>query len=930
MDKIVVGPINKGLRTDRLPFVIDNDSFPILINAYQWRGRIKRKRGTSFLNRLSRYFNSTSTAFSTISSFNLVGGAGNLITSFNLQPNSEIVPATVTITDNTSGNVYTDPTPGNLVGTPTGTGTINYITGAITISGGGADSISASFVYYPDLPVLGLEEFNLNDRLNTGTLAFDTTYAYNIGTASPYNITNVSFYKNPPSSGTYVQKGTFTPLNWNGQNYQQFWSTNYQNAFWVTNGVNVPFTGATIGMQFAPASTITYVSNTSTTITLTITNSPLVVGDFVFLNEWTDNKMGVSAVTLNFQSGYVTAASGGISNTVTITLPNANVALATIYTPGIVQYLTNVSNPAVDCIRWYDGDPTNDNPNPTGFVNGNGWVNFMPPLSRLNFSITDLPPAQYYLVGARLIIEFKDRLHFVGPVVQASVSGALPIYLPDTVVFSQNGTPYYTSSFPNDPSLANTIFNPILVPTNQTATAPAWWEDQTGFGGFVSTGTDETILTAISNEDVYLMGTTGFQVRYVYTGNDLLPFSFYSVDSELTTDSTFSAINMGKGAITRGNRGFIITTQREATRFDLDILDQEFEISIEQNGAERFTAIRDFANEWIYFTYRSDDNENTFPNQTLQYNYRDTSWAIFNESYTHYGQFRRDTGYTWATLPYNTWNSWNEPWNALEGNILKPEVIAGNQQGFVFFRDDGTNEDPSLYIQSIQTSGSPTFILGITSPDHCLNEGDYILINGSFVSPGPNIVQVEALVDENTFVINPPLLLVSPFIGGGTITRMYVPFIQTKQFPTYWDMGKKTRIGVQQYLLSTTPSGQIQLLIFLSQNSDFGYNSGNIVPDANVLNNALIYSTVLYTCLESTNLGLTPANTNLQMISDGSGTTGQQQIWHRINTSLIGDSVQLGFTMSDAQMRDPTLPNQFAEIELHGFTLNVSPSQVLA
>jgi len=58
-EKIVVGPINKGIRSDRTAFVIDNDSFPTLINAYQWRGRIKRKRGTSLLGRLKRYFDST-------------------------------------------------------------------------------------------------------------------------------------------------------------------------------------------------------------------------------------------------------------------------------------------------------------------------------------------------------------------------------------------------------------------------------------------------------------------------------------------------------------------------------------------------------------------------------------------------------------------------------------------------------------------------------------------------------------------------------------------------------------------------------------------------------------------------------------------------------------------------------------------------------
>ena len=56
-DKIVIGPINKGLKNDRTAFVIDNDSFPALINAYQWRGRVKRKRGTALLNRLTRFFN---------------------------------------------------------------------------------------------------------------------------------------------------------------------------------------------------------------------------------------------------------------------------------------------------------------------------------------------------------------------------------------------------------------------------------------------------------------------------------------------------------------------------------------------------------------------------------------------------------------------------------------------------------------------------------------------------------------------------------------------------------------------------------------------------------------------------------------------------------------------------------------------------------
>src|SRR5258708_14845150 len=103
-------------------------------------------------------------------------------------------------------------------------------------------------------------------------------------------------------------------------------------------------------------------------------------------------------------------------------------------------------------------------------------------------------------------------------------------------------------------------------------------------------------------------------------------------------------------ALTRGSRGLIQTNQEQAVRFDLDIIDEVFEIRLTQNGPERVTAHRDYVNEWIYFTYTSDQTINKFPNQTLLYNYRDNSWAIFNESYTHYGNFRKTTGFTWQTV----------------------------------------------------------------------------------------------------------------------------------------------------------------------------------------------------------------------------------------------------------------------------------------
>lgn len=929
-EKLVVGPIDKGLRTNREPFVIDNDNFPVLINAYQWRGRVKRKRGTTVLNRLRRFFNSSSISYNTgPTTITLDGsGNGNILTGFSLQSNGNIVPGSVTLVASGGPTTFTDPTMDGFL-TPTGTlgpNTINYSTGAILIPSQAGNTVTAVFLYYPDLPVMGLRDFVQANTAFPGNLAFDTTYSYNILTVFPYSIYDVSFYKNP-ATGTYpsyVQKTNPTPLTWNGQNYQQFWTTNYQGALWATNGINVPFSIANIGMQFKRVVAVLIVNpGPPATVTLQITAHGLTVGDFIYLNEFPSNII----TGINFQAAYVIAVLD--VNDVTVELPNATLAGPSGLTgTGIAQYLTRSPNPTLDCIRWYDGDPTNGNATNPSLIGVNGWVNFMPPLSRSAFTIADLPAAQYYLVGAKMIIGFKDRLLFLGPVVQTSAVGS-QIYLQDTVVYSQNGTPYYTASFTGDPSFATTVFNPILVPINQSATAGAYWGDQTGFGGYITAGIDKALTTVSPNEDVLIMGfNPRTQARFVYSGNDIVPFNFFIINSEFSSASTFSSITLDKGVLTRGDQGYIITNQVGAERFDLDIPDQVFETSLISNGNERMCAVRDFINEWVYFTYPvNNELASPFPDQTLLYNYRDQSWAIFNESYTAYGVFRRQTGQTWATIGnfHPTWRQWNVPWNAGSSTLLQQEVIAGNQQGFVFFRDsDGTEEAKSLYIQSFSNST-------VTSPDHGLNAGDYIVISGALGTIGSQVngkIFSVSLVTQNTFLLNPPTVMSSGFtyFGGGLIQRMYVPFIQTKQFPSSWGMARKTRLGVQQYLLTSTSNSQITLLIYLSENPNNPYNDGPIIPSSNTINDSLIFSTILYTCPESTNLGLTPSNINLNMVT----AVQQSQIWHRINTSLIGDTVQLGFTMSDQQMRDTNFTNQFAEIELHGFIIDKSPSQMLA
>jgi hypothetical protein len=1038
-EKIIVGPVSKGLKTVIKPFYIDNDAFPTLINAYTWRGQLRRKRGTDFLCRLSRFFNSQSTSYNPVTTvLTLDGsGAGNLITGYNLNvlsPNASILPGSVIITGPIGPIVYTDPTQDGFL-TPTGTGgpnTINYATGAILIPAQAGQIITAIFRYFPNLPVMGLEDLILEVNDTARNLSFDTVYSYEISVNFPHDPHDVSFYKNPAADPilypAYIPKGTapgttWTPLKWNGQDYQQFWTVNYSNALWATNGIQIPFdvAGTNIGMQFKPIVTVTIVISgpftgalgTEGTAILQITNHGLFEGDFIFVNEV------VTTIGINFQSGYVTQVID--ANNVRVVFPYAT--LTNNGSGGIAQYLTNSAFPNKDVLRWYDGDPTNTSATAPVFVQGRGWVNFMPPLSEFPYSINNLPAKIYYLIGARMIIPFKDFLLFLGPVIQASTG--TPIYLQDTVIFSENGTPYYTTSYTNNPpgvplkdnpTSPTNNFHPILVPINETAISPAFFEDQTGFGGFVSAGVDGAITTASQNEDVLILGfDNNIQTRLISTGQNIIPFNFYLINSEYGSQSTFSSINFDRYVLTKGERGLVKTAQTFCDRFDINIIDEVFEISEADNGNERICSQRDYDNELVYFTYSAaklQTNSSTttrarFPNKSLIYNYREETWGSVLESYTTYGQFRPRDGYTWATIGsvYSSWNVWNQSWDSGKTVVRKPQIIGGNQQGFVITKNNGTGEQESLYIQNI--SGNT-----VTSPNHGLNANDFILITdvlGTVSSQVNGKIFSVNTIDLNSFFLN-PVIPGGTYLGKGVITRMYVPQIQTKQFPVGWGIARKIRLGPQQYLIETTDNGKITLLIFLSQNSANAFNDSFILPNPNSVNDSLIYSTVLYTCPESTNLGLSPSQVNLQSITGVS----QSQIWHRMNTSLIGDTVQIGFTLSDAQMREflqtqrtfvitgatatnpviltvdnslgagnmiiikgvlgmgqlnydgtqftvyqviaassttltidlngsafsayisggtiiqLSMPNQFAEINIHGFILDVNPSQVLA
>ena len=231
----------------------------------------------------------------------------------------------------------------------------------------------------------------------------------------------------------------------------------------------------------------------------------------------------------------------------------------------------------------------------------------------------------------------------------------------------------------------------------------------------------------------------------------------------------------------------------------------------------------------------------------------------------------------------------------------------------------GMTQINGMYVQVVSSTGSSMVVNINTTTYTAYSSGGLATI-----SPlGMQIGQVIATPNANTFDIDIPYVN-QGYIGRGQFSRLSQPLMLTKQFPFYWEQGRQARLCTSKFLMDTTANSQVTVNIYLSQDQDTVFNS----PTVNVPpNNSLIYSQIMYTCPESYNIGLTPANTNLQMLSS-SPPADPYQIWHRFNTSLIGTSFQLGITLSDAQMRNLTYAT--SEIALHAIHLVAQPGPQLA
>lgn len=556
----------------------------------------------------------------------------------------------------------------------------------------------------------------------------------------------------------------------------------------------------------------------------------------------------------------------------------ANALWATNFVKGFQSTPNNTIAGNGDGLRWYDQNQATP-----------GWVNYLPPIDAAAI------PANF-LGGALIILPYKGRLVCFNTW-EGGNYGALRNF-PQRARWSQIGSPYYDANKPQD----------FQGGANQRN---AWNSDTPGFGGFFDAPTSEAIVSAQFVKDTLVVYFENSTWQFAYTGNELLPFLWVKINTELGALSTFSEVPFDRVVLGMGSVGIHACDTVNVERIDQKIPDEVFSISNANFGRERVYAIRDYYTQLVYWAlpYSGIDEsgavddvravlpppgvELKYPNRILTYNYIDQSYSFFNDSFTCFGYYLRATGdvVTWGNTG-TEWQSTYFTWVSPTSLPAFPFVVAGNQQGFVEVFDPELIANSESLVVSNATGTNPATIT-------CLNHN---LFNGMVVgvsNNGSNFVYGEVtVVDTNTFTLSFPQGTVFPGTFAGNAVIQVVPSFNviTKRFSPYIEEAMQNRISFIDIYVDRTENGEFKVLVYQDEDNSLPTNEVTVAtfPESTYTNSP---DTLPY------------ANAKL---------------WKRVYLTNVAQQFQLQFTLSNDELLNPDIAS--SQIVIHAIILWISKS----
>lgn len=432
-----------------------------------------------------------------------------------------------------------------------------------------------------------------------------------------------------------------------------------------------------------------------------------------------------------------------------------------------------------------------------------------------------------YLTGAgntietaRLIVSFKDRLLLLNTVeLVSSVSTSYP----NRCRFSQNGSPL---------------------------AADAWREDVDGKGDHIDAPVKQAIVSALIFRDRLIVFFERSTWELVYTGNQVLPFVWQQINIELGAESTFSVVPFDRAILAIGDTGIHATDGVNVERVDNKIPDEVLDFHDTTTNATRVHGIRDYRNEFVYWAIPTASSNDVFPNRILVYNYKNNSWAIFDDNVTAFG--------------YST--------------NVRDEIIAGNQEGFLLtINADTYRNSPSLQVTDITESGG---VVTITAVNHGLSTGDYVVIeDAEGITVLNNNIYSVTYATNNTVIVDNAPVPITTYTGAGTMALVSQIDIKTKQYNFYTSAGDNTYLAHVDFYVDRTSNGQILIDSYSSSSARSNYDDG-------VMSGSVLGSNVLETTA----------------YSDKPLEATQDRFWHRVYFQTEGENAQMRIYLSDDQM----------------------------
>lgn len=860
-DSYFIGGKQLGLQKNVKPFWLPDQAYQFLENCFAFREMVQKKPGYSSLGRLRR-------VLTTVSIGNISAGGAGVVTfnirtllGFNVtQTNSELERGDIT-------SIVI------AIGAPISqTLTCNNAAGIFSITGAGPIT-TASINFATTI-------LSITFSGAAGASAATITGAYYPSIPvmglrrqelTTLNVENTialdTIYSYGRSGAAWIELPSTLSSTWSGDNWNLFWTTNYfanlpqTNVFWATNGLaglSAYAITTFAGAVAGPPSTVQ--------VTTATTNNFQIGDQVVFVN--------MSGGVTNGTVATVTVAGNPFtcSNAGTGVFTNGAFTGFAIANRGIAQVSASQNG-----IRYYDASGT-----PT-------WYSFNPALSGTEI-----------LTGALILLPFKGRL--------------LALH---TIERSSAGT---------DITYRNRVRASVSFPKGTPLSVNGWRTDIPGNGFFLDAPTSEAIVSADFLKDRLIVYFERSTWELVYTGNDTLPFFFRKLNRELGVESTFSIVPFDNGVFGIGNIGIHTCNGVNVERLDVIIPDEVYRINNESNGPQRAVGIRDYQLEMVYWTYPDklsydDSNDNKiFPNRVFAYNYRNNTWAEFEESFTTYGYYQPADEPTWDTLPYETWDDWNTPWDVGLTSARNLMVAAGNQQGFTVVFDKGFSCSTD-FIFTVTAMASVANGTQITSPNHNLNsvelnaeeeviDGDFVIFELPNVTlshldadlTSSNSYKVIQVIDANNFVID--ATFTGTYVGGGTFKRLFNFDIVTKDFNPFMDKGQNVRIATIDFLVDPIQS---------EEDPPPGFAAFFYLNDS---------ETIYIDPLSGTH------DIDLNASSLVPIQITQSSIWKRKNINAVGQFVQIELSHSADQMLNPiTSQSQFV---LHAIHMRVSPSGRIA